>query len=1321
MRAHTALTLLALAAMPLLGLDSVVRAAAPQPTPQPPALEAYSAQQAPGSGALEQAVQEALTGRQEMAAFQLNPTAIDHIETSADGAYALVYLAALDAETGEPLAREPELAIAKVAGGIAGLSPDGAQAQSLPSAWNVTLQSDEAWREQLADLPPELLNDELRQRFLSEPEVSAQTALTLGGYLLPWAGGNTKGLTWSVSHTSCSDNACQYAFDFADGSMFPLLAAKGGEVFAAQWSIPNGSTSGTNYLILKDNSTTPTSYQIYYHLAQSSIPEALRVKGAPVIQGQFIGNADDTGYSSGHHLHFMVHTSSYGYWGTSVDITFRDVSINYDPVTQGGRPRRTNEASWYGGQGQDSYTSGNYGANPPGGAITAPVDGLDLPSSSVHVEGWASDDLGITKAQLLVDYGMGWREAGSALTFSPPQKTANIMLEADLAAAGVPDGPVSLSLRVWDVEGNFTRTPLGVRKVFKHSGNPGSLYLKQCIPGTNQVALYSQPGYAGFCQLFNLASYSGEAALGAVGEDTAASVLIGSGVSATLFSDPNFTGRSETFAVSDPNLAEHRIGGNTVSALKVQSRSANPSKPVAIAPSGVTTEDSLVLTYQDTGGGEALDPKVEGPFTTERDFTHTVAWPIGSLPAGDYTYTVQARVANQDGYLYTTTSEAVRFSVTQAPVTTLNPTNLPFFDDFENGLFSWTASGAWSPASLPGADGALTRAWRFNGTGACVDGATCLGDLTSPPFWLAAGQTAYISFDYQYTGEKLAKFWDQRSVQVAYSLNPDGPYSSYDNRVVLYDDQPGIWLTSPKLDKQGGLLSVSGGSTGQYARLRFNFASVDGRDNAGSSWTVDNVRVNTTAPTGFTLDNNDTPEEATPIAVGSSAQGAINPGGEVDFYQFSAIEGKVYQVDVVSTDPTGKMDPVVAVMAVTPPTKSGIDASYFQSVIAENDDLVAGVDPNARVSFKAQTSGTYFIRVTEWSAPNGGPEYSYRLTLTQLNDTTPPSVSLNKTLLNGYLTGLASLSAQAADTGSGLRGVEFYIHLNDWEAGRWRLLGADWNPDGGWSTPINPATLPEMNGMGLWVRAYDWALNATSDVLYNVGNDHTAPTSALAPLPPTTPGTVFPVAVGAYDLLSGVERCEIEVAVDGGGWEPWGAGPGPGCSGWYIGQFGHTYAFRSRAVDRAGNGEAFPEGAETQTQLVDPGIGDGYEPDESREAARGIEVDAPAQTHDIYALGDQDWLRFEAEAGESYYVIARPSSNSPMGARLSLYDEAGVLLNQSQASGLGQPVTLGWVAAANASIYVQVQPVDARIAGSNAEYRLSVQTAIPIYMPLIAR
>jgi len=42
-----------------------------------------------------------------------------------------------------------------------------------------------------------------------------------------------------------------------------------------------------------------------------------------------------------------------------MDITFRDVNINWHSGTQGGRPRLAAEAEWYGGSGRTNYVSGN--------------------------------------------------------------------------------------------------------------------------------------------------------------------------------------------------------------------------------------------------------------------------------------------------------------------------------------------------------------------------------------------------------------------------------------------------------------------------------------------------------------------------------------------------------------------------------------------------------------------------------------------------------------------------------------------------------------------------------------------------------------------------------------------------------------------------------------------------------------------------------------------------------------------------------------------------------------------------------------------------
>lgn len=266
--------------------------------------------------------------REMSLAFLVYETVIDNIAFSEDRAQAAVWLAFRDPETGEIVATEPALAIAN----------------RRETGWQVTTMVEDTWFSDLAGLSNSLLSEEMRADFSAPPQQSVSAAAAISGYKLPWAGGTYNGITGSIGHVytykSCP-TTCLYAFDFANGTMWPIVAARAGKVKYAKWDVPNGSTNATNYIVLEDSSTSPTTYQVYYHLAQDSIPEALRTIGKVVNQGQFIGTADDTGYSTGHHLHFHVHTTPNAVWGTSVDITFSDVLMN------GGRPRTCAEARDY--------------------------------------------------------------------------------------------------------------------------------------------------------------------------------------------------------------------------------------------------------------------------------------------------------------------------------------------------------------------------------------------------------------------------------------------------------------------------------------------------------------------------------------------------------------------------------------------------------------------------------------------------------------------------------------------------------------------------------------------------------------------------------------------------------------------------------------------------------------------------------------------------------------------------------------------------------------------------------------------------------------
>ena len=385
---------------------------------------------------------------------------LDTAFTSPDGETAVLWLALRD-NSGRLLATEPGLALALLS----------------DAGWQVLLPGDPGWKETLAALPEGMLPLELSPApDTIAPDTTAFTE-ALTGYYLPYAAGTARWLEGSISHfqsipelgyPSCTIDTCRYAYDFTDAVHFPLLASKDGSVISSRDSCFDGSSNCTNYIVLRTSSEQ--TYQIYLHLAYGTIPDKL-APGTAVRRGQYLGDSDDTGYSTSQHVHFMVTNDLWKgnndyYWGHSVDVRFADVTINngiprncyevthftiYDGATEclGSKSDPHNLAN-------DWFVSGNTGAYPPTGVLTQPSVGATVAIGNnplMDVTATGGDDVGVTAARLVAKISGQWVEIGPKIT-QPSQPGLYNTWDVDLCAAAPLNGPLEVALRVWDHEGN---------------------------------------------------------------------------------------------------------------------------------------------------------------------------------------------------------------------------------------------------------------------------------------------------------------------------------------------------------------------------------------------------------------------------------------------------------------------------------------------------------------------------------------------------------------------------------------------------------------------------------------------------------------------------------------------------------------------------------------------------------------------------------------------------------------------------------------------------------------------------------------------------
>jgi hypothetical protein len=171
-------------------------------------------------------------------------SAYRNVNISADGGWATAYLILANPENGESLPTEPGLAVIRREGEV----------------WQVTLPSDPGWPQAVREAPADLLPDAAKEMWLAMFEAGlAELPKQRSGIPAALGGGEdclSFGSTLLTTHTSPAGTLIMPSL-YIPQTMFNLFASKAGVVWQAKDDVPNGYENDSNYLIIKDRTTTP--------------------------------------------------------------------------------------------------------------------------------------------------------------------------------------------------------------------------------------------------------------------------------------------------------------------------------------------------------------------------------------------------------------------------------------------------------------------------------------------------------------------------------------------------------------------------------------------------------------------------------------------------------------------------------------------------------------------------------------------------------------------------------------------------------------------------------------------------------------------------------------------------------------------------------------------------------------------------------------------------------------------------------------------------------------------------------------------------------
>jgi len=247
---------------------------------------------------------------------------------------------------------------------------------------------------------------------------------------------------------------------------------------------------------------------------------------------------------------------------------------------------------------------------------------------------------------------------------------------------------------------------------------------------------------------------------------------------------------------------------------------------------------------------------------------------------------------------------------------------------------------------------------------------------------------------------------------------------------------------------------------------------------------------------------------------------------------------------------------------------------------------------------------------------------------------------------------------------------------------------------------VYTATLPAATA-NLVSNPYDYIIGGDPLIVIETETPNEPPTSTVNLLPDITYSPTITVTWEGQDSQSGVWLYDVQVRDGGGEWDYWQQSV-TSTSGQFTGQHDHTYHLRSRATDRVGNREAWPESSQISTTFdlsstLHLSVG-AFFADENRNDV----WDLPISTTNEITLTDVT-LRFLDEAGCD---VVSPTVSSTLAFTTTIY--------------AGQVYQLRATSADNERVLPLTWPLGGEVY-TDTYSALGLRPVTWIYLPLILR